>query len=140
MAAYLKNRSISTSLNNKTPHELFYGKIADMTDLRIFGTTVMVHKPKQLRRKLDPNCTKMIFVGYDCDRKGYRCINRSNGKLCISRDVIFHENDGSETIKLNAENDDEESDGEGSDGSESVETASQSEVNNRESGDDKWTE
>lgn len=70
MAAYLKNRSISAPLKNRTPYELFHGKVADLSNSKVFGTTVTVHKPKQLRRKLDPNSTKMVFVGYDSDRKG----------------------------------------------------------------------
>lgn len=110
MAAYLKNRTISASLNCKTPYELFHGKIANMTDLKIFGTNVMVHQPKQLRRKLDPNATKMVFVGYDGDTKGYRCINRANGKLHISRDVIFHESNPSSVINLQINDDEHQED------------------------------
>ena len=34
----------------------------------------------------------MIFVGFDSNTKGYRCINPSTKELIISRDVIFHEN------------------------------------------------
>lgn len=43
------------------------------------------------RRKLDEKAVKMIFVGYDNETKGYRCINKSNRKLTISRDVKFLE-------------------------------------------------
>lgn len=131
MAAYLKNRSISASLNNHTPYELFHGKRADMSDLRIFGTTVMVHKPKQLRRKLDANSIKMVFVGYDSDRKGYRCVDRSNGKLCISRDIIFHESDAPQKMSLNMDSEEEEI--ENDELNESFTTVSQSECGDESS-------
>lgn len=49
----------------------------------------MVHVPKLNRRKLNEKATKMIFVGYDSETKGYRCINTSNRKLTISRDIKF---------------------------------------------------
>lgn len=34
----------------------------------------------------------MIFVGYDEISKVYRCYNKSNGKLVVSRDVRFTAN------------------------------------------------
>lgn len=59
--------------------------------MRIFGSDVMVHVPKEKRRKLDKKAIKLTFVGYDEQRKGYRCIDKETLKLTISRDVIFHE-------------------------------------------------
>lgn len=51
----------------------------------------MVHIHKEKRGKLDPRSEKMIFTGYDNETKGYRCVNKNNRKITISRDVIFHE-------------------------------------------------
>lgn len=91
MATYIINRSIAAS-HGKIPEEMFYGKRIDLSDLKIFGSDVMVLVPKQRRRKWDKNSEKMTFVGIDENTKGYRCIDRSTYKLTISRDVIFHEN------------------------------------------------
>ena len=88
MAAYIINRCPS---HNRIPDEIFYGQRVDLSGLRIFGCDVMVHVPKEKRRKLDKKSSKMIFVGYDEHRKGYRCIDQKTLKLTISRDVIFHE-------------------------------------------------
>lgn len=88
MAVYLINRTY-TSTHGKTPHEKFTGEKVDISDLKLFGCPVMVHVPKANRKKLDEKAVKMIFVGYDSETKGYRCINTSNRKLTISRDVKF---------------------------------------------------
>lgn len=89
MAAYLVNRIINTHGN--IPDEIYFNKKIDISDLRIFGSEVMVHIPKEKRRKWDKKAEKLIFVGFDADVKGYRCINKSTRKLTISRDVKFLE-------------------------------------------------
>jgi hypothetical protein len=69
----------------------------------------MVHVPKEKRRKLDRKSSKMIFVGYDEYRKGFRCMDQSTGRLTISRDVIFHEEQGNvrNTIQVNLDSEPE---------------------------------
>lgn len=90
MATYLTNRSV-TSVHKKTPDEMFFGKRVDLSNLKLFGSSVMVRIPKEKRKKWDKNSMKMIFVGYDMKTKGYRCIDKASLKLVISRDVIFIE-------------------------------------------------
>lgn len=46
---------------------------------------------------------KLIFVGYDIDSKGYRCIDESTRKFFISRSGIFHENFTTKNHKINAD-------------------------------------
>lgn len=101
MAVYLINRSVCATCTNKTPEEVWTGKRTNLSDLRIFGSTVMVHVPKEKRKKLDFKSMKLIFVGYDNDTKGYRCIDKSTRKFFISRDVIFHEKIIVKTYELN---------------------------------------
>lgn len=90
MAAYLINRSISAA-HGKVPEEVFTGKRVNLSNLKLFGSEVMVHVSVEKRKKWDRKSNKMIFVGYDEDTKGYRCIDTQTRKLIISRDVIFHE-------------------------------------------------
>lgn len=99
MSVYLINRSFSTS-HGKIPDELFFNKKVDISGLRLFGCPVMVHVNKEKRKKWDKNSNKMIFVGYDSDVKGYRCIDRETRRLTISRDVIFYEPIQKSTISL----------------------------------------
>lgn len=99
MAAYLVNRTIS-SVHNKTPDEMFFGKKVDLSDLKVFGSTVMVQVPKEKRKKWDKNSRKMIFVGNDAQSKGYRCIDLTDLRLVISRDVKFYEKNAEKTISV----------------------------------------
>lgn len=62
-AVYLKNRSIASGLD-KTPYELWYGTKPNLSHLRLFGSKVMVHIPKQKRLKWDKKATQHILVGY----------------------------------------------------------------------------
>lgn len=90
MAVYITNRTLS-SATGKVPDEMFFKKKIDISNLKIFGSSVMVHIPKEKRLKWDKKSSKHLFVGYDDDTKGFRCIDKSTRKLTISRDVIFHE-------------------------------------------------
>lgn len=89
MAVYLMNRSVNTNRLDKTPEELWSGKKVDLSKLKLFGTKVMVHVPKEKRKKWDYKSEKLIFVGYDENTKGYRCIDRDTGKIMLSRDIKF---------------------------------------------------
>ena len=60
----------------------------------MFGARAFMHVPKQKRRKLEPVSERGVFVGYEPDSKAYRILRESDGKILISRDVIFDEGDG----------------------------------------------
>lgn len=103
MAAYLINRTPCARLKNegmKTPEEMFSKKKCDLSNLKLFGSKVMVLKPKQKRRKWDENSTKMIFVGYEHGVKGYRCFNEETKKVTTSRNVRFYEEIETNKLKL----------------------------------------
>lgn len=100
MSTYLINRSICSNWRDKTPEEVWTGRKVNLAHLKIFGSTVMVHVPKQKRQKLDYKSQKMIFVGYENNTKGYRCIDKATRKITITRDVIFHEQVKSKMCEL----------------------------------------
>lgn len=92
MAVYVVNRTPCTKLvgqEMKTPEEAFTKKRIDLSDLKLFGSKVMVLRPRQLRLKWDQNSEKMFFVGYDDCVKGYRCVDLSKKKTIVSRNVKF---------------------------------------------------
>lgn len=60
-AAYLINRSPSSSINFKTPQELWSGKPPDLSHIRVFGCAAYAH---QVEGKLDPRATKCVMLGY----------------------------------------------------------------------------
>lgn len=90
-AVYLLNRCPSKSLDNKTPQEAWNGMKPTVSHLRVFGSIAYVHVPSQRRSKLDDRSEKHVFVGYDKQSKGYKLYNPITGKVVVSRDVEFDE-------------------------------------------------
>lgn len=127
MAVYLVNRTVNANSGKATPEEIWTGSKIDLSHVKLFGTPIMVHIPKEKRVKWDPKSTKMVFVGYDPNTKGYRCANTSTRKIIVSRDVIFHEDMSKQYIQISAS--DELSEGEESDKDEKYESF-QTEINN----------
>ncbi|GJZ73111.1 zinc finger, CCHC-type containing protein [Tanacetum coccineum] len=89
-AAYLINRSPSTTLEKKTPMDLWSGHPANYEMLRIFGCVAYSHVNQG---KLKPRAIKCIFLGYPDGVKGYILwrLDDVKPKIIISRDVVFNE-------------------------------------------------
>lgn len=78
------------------------------------GCVCYVFVTSHLRHKLEKKVVRCIFVGYDQQRKGWRCCDPTNGKCYVSRNVVFDETSSwwstnrgnfldSETLKENPE-------------------------------------
>ena len=78
-------------MGEKTPEEVFTSKKPAVDHMRIFGTLVYIHVPKEKRAKLEPFGKKGIFVGYRDNSKTYRIYVLGQRYIEVSRDVIFHE-------------------------------------------------
>lgn len=91
-AVYLRNRSPASGLQNTTPSELWTGRKPDLSHIRIFGSQVMVHIPKERRLKWDAKSKPHILVGYAENVKGYRIYDPVKQCVSVSRDVIIQEN------------------------------------------------
>ena len=91
IACYLVNRSSSSKLDSKTPHEVWTGKKPSLTHLRVFGCEAYVHVPMENRSKLDKKDEKCIFIGYKDALKGYNLWNPETKKVVYIRDVVFRE-------------------------------------------------
>jgi hypothetical protein len=63
-AVYIQNKCLHKALEKKTPEEVFTGKKPSVDHLRIFGSPVYIHVPKEKRTKLEPTGKKGTFVGY----------------------------------------------------------------------------
>ena len=90
-ASYLKNRSLTSSVKDRTPYEVVFGKKPNLSHVRVFGCDAYVHVPKEKRGKLDNKFKKNIFVGYKKGVKGYKPWNLESNTIVYSRDVVFHE-------------------------------------------------
>ncbi|GJQ65827.1 hypothetical protein Trydic_g3933 [Trypoxylus dichotomus] len=87
----MMNISVSYVLKNRSSEKIWIGETVDLTDLKIFGSPIRVHIPKQKQAKRDPKSRKMLYVGYSNGTKGYRCIDPNGKRFAISRNVVFME-------------------------------------------------
>ncbi|CAH1378632.1 unnamed protein product, partial [Tenebrio molitor] len=81
---------------------MWTGRKPNVSHLRIFGSPVMVHIPKEKRRKWDKKAGKVYLVGYSDNIKGYRLYDPESRKIIVARDVVVMENvsDNSTTATL----------------------------------------
>ncbi|KAM1936926.1 hypothetical protein ACFX15_014142 [Malus domestica] len=87
-----KNRTI-LDMTRMTPQEAWSGYKPNVAHLRVFGCVAYAQVPKAKRRKLDDRGEQCVFVGYSEESKAYKLYNPLIGKLVVSRDVIFSEED-----------------------------------------------
>jgi hypothetical protein len=92
-AAYLKNRTPTSSLKECTPFEKWCGIKPKLCHLKVFGCIAYAHIPDVQRQKLDKKSKKFRFVGYSKESKGYRLLDEQTNKVFIRRDVTFNEID-----------------------------------------------
>jgi hypothetical protein len=90
-AVYIHNRCPHKALEAKTPEEVFTGIKPSIDHLRIFGSPIYIHIPKEKRTKLEPSEKKGTFVGYNETSKAYRIYIPCQKFIEVSRDVTFHE-------------------------------------------------
>ena len=69
---YLRNRSPTKAVEDKTPYEAWSGDRPNVKHLRVFGCIAYAHVPKDERKKLDSKFRKCIFLGYGAEIKGYQ--------------------------------------------------------------------
>ena len=90
-AVYLRNRSPTKAVKDKTPYEAWSGDRPNVKHLRVFGCIAYAYVPKDERKKLDSKSRKCILLGYGAEIKGYRLYDVERRKVLHSRDVIFDE-------------------------------------------------
>jgi hypothetical protein len=91
-AIYLINRLPSQVLNFDSLCYRLHHKSPSYHDLHTFGYVCFVHLPSHKRYKLSTQSTKCVFLGYNISHKGFVCYDLSCRKFCISRNVVFFEN------------------------------------------------
>ena len=62
-ACYLKNRSPTSALVDKTPYEVWSGQKPSVAHLRVFGCEAFMHVPKEKRSKLDNKAENASLLG-----------------------------------------------------------------------------
>jgi hypothetical protein len=89
MIVYLKNRSPTTAVVT-TPYKLWHGIKPDLSHLKIIGSTVYIHVPKEKRIKLDIHSYKGIMIGYGGINQ-YKIWDLIRKDIVVSRDMVFIE-------------------------------------------------
>ena len=57
-----------------SPHELYFGRKANLGHLKVFSSLTYLHVPKEKQRKLDSKAEKCILAKYSDKQKGYHFI------------------------------------------------------------------
>ncbi|KAK9132427.1 hypothetical protein Scep_011955 [Stephania cephalantha] len=91
-AAFIINRLPTKVLNGISPFEKLFHESPDYNLLRVFGCACFPYLRPYNDHKYQFRSEKCIFLGYSSQHKGYKCLSPS-GKVYITRNVVFHEND-----------------------------------------------
>ena len=93
VAAYIHiwNRCSTTSVDSKTPHELWHRKKPDVSHLRVWGCTAYVHIQKDKRTGIGSHMEKCVFIGYPDGYKGWMFYNPTTKRTVISERAEFDE-------------------------------------------------
>jgi hypothetical protein len=87
-AAFTLNRTPSKAVE-KTPYEIWKGKVPNLSFLKIWGCEAYVKR--LISDKLAPKSDKCLFVGYPKETRGYYFYNRSENKVFVARNAFFLE-------------------------------------------------
>jgi hypothetical protein len=90
-ACYLINRLPYCTIQNSTPMELLFHESPNYTFLRVFGYECWPNLRPYNNHKLDFQSIQCVFLSYNSMHKSYKCLDRSTGRIYISRDVVFDE-------------------------------------------------
>jgi transposase InsO family protein len=88
-AVYLKNRTATRALANKTPYEMAMGVKPNLSDLHEWGCKVWVHSAGG--SKLDGRAAVGRWVGYDDSSSGHRIYWPDRRSVTVERSVKFSE-------------------------------------------------
>ena len=90
-AAFIINKLPQPRLEFVSPFEKLWNMKPTVSYFRVFGCVCYVFVPNHLRSKFDKKAVRCIFVGYDSQRKGWKCCDPTSGRCYTSRDMVFDE-------------------------------------------------
>ncbi|KAJ0518591.1 putative RNA-directed DNA polymerase [Helianthus annuus] len=90
-ATHIINRLPSKVINGKTPFELVFDRKPDYDNMRVFGCLAYYRNTDTKGDKFEERGRPGVFLGYPPRTKGYKILDIQTGKIIISRDTKFFE-------------------------------------------------
>ena len=81
---------VPTKKVDKTPYEIWHGKVPNLSYLKVWGCEALVKRDTP--NKLEPRAIKCIFVGYPKETMGYYFYYPTENKIFVARYAEFFEN------------------------------------------------
>nr|GEU57293.1 hypothetical protein [Tanacetum cinerariifolium] len=91
IACYTQNRSIVRLRHDKTPYELLYNKLPDLSFLHVFSALCYPTNDSENLGKLQPKANIGIFISYAPTKKAFRIYNRRTRRIVKTIHVDFDE-------------------------------------------------
>ena len=88
-AIYLINRSLTTTLDNKTPFKAWTGKCPSVRHLHTFGETGYVHIPPETHKKWTKKSCLCRFLGYMPRSRNYKLWDPNQHMVVVSPNINF---------------------------------------------------
>jgi hypothetical protein len=88
---HVLNKAQLRPQSNKTPYELWFGRLASIKHFRVFGSKCYIKNNDENLNKYDDRADERIFLGYPTNNEGYRCYNKRLHKMVDSIDVKIDE-------------------------------------------------
>nr|GEX91477.1 retrotransposon protein, putative, Ty1-copia subclass [Tanacetum cinerariifolium] len=84
---------VPTKKVEKTPYEVWHGKVPKLSYLKVWGCEALVKRDTLTKPdKLEPKSIKSIFVGYPKEMMGYSFYYPPENKVIVDRNAEFLEN------------------------------------------------
>nr|GEU35140.1 hypothetical protein [Tanacetum cinerariifolium] len=90
-ACFTQNRSIIRLRHGKTPYELLYSKLPELSFFHVFGALCYPINDSENLGKLQPKADIGIFIGYAPTKKAFRNFNRRTRRIVETIHVDFDE-------------------------------------------------
>nr|GEZ58779.1 hypothetical protein [Tanacetum cinerariifolium] len=90
-ACFTQNRSIIRLRHGKTPYELLYSKLPDLSFFHVFGSLCYPANDSENSGKLQPKADIGIFIGYAPTNKAFHIYNRRTRRIVETIHVDFDE-------------------------------------------------
>jgi hypothetical protein len=88
---HILNKGMLRSNNDKTPYELWKGRLEKVKHFRVFGSKCYIKREDNKVVKFDSRFDEGILIGYSSKIKAYKCYNLRLNKIVESINVKVDE-------------------------------------------------